>query len=71
MAFNSDTYRANKHRREAWASLGKAREIKARAAAGNAYSWEIPQIALYVQWARSDMKLYRLGREYRAAMKGQ
>ena len=41
MAFNAKTYRSNKARKEAWKNLAAAREIKARAALGTAYDWEI------------------------------
>ena len=58
MAFNSDTYRANKHRKNAWAELAKARDIKARASRGEAYEWELPRIAHFVQMARSSMHGY-------------
>lgn len=62
MAFNAETYRANKWRKAAWANLAWARDIKARAAKGEAYDWEIPRIATLVKLARNAMKLYRLSR---------
>lgn len=62
MPFNADTYRANKARKEAQANLATAREIKARAAAGTAYDWEIPRIAMFARLARSSMRLSRLYR---------
>lgn len=58
MAFNSDTYRANKYRKQAWAELARARDIKSRAAAGIAYEWELPRIAHFVAMARSSMRGY-------------
>lgn len=58
MAFNSDTYRANKCRKEAWAELARARDIKARAARGDAYDWELPRVAHFVKMARSSMRGY-------------
>jgi len=60
--FNANTYRANKYRRQAWADLAKARDIKARAARGEAYDWELPRAALFVKLARSNMKLHLLYR---------
>lgn len=62
MAFNSQTYRANRHRKQAWAELAQAREIKARVATSEAYEWEIPRIALYAKLAHSSMRLYLLMR---------
>lgn len=58
MPFNADTYRANKHRKQAWAELATAREIKARAERGEAYDWELPRIAHFVRMARSSMHGY-------------
>jgi len=59
MAFNSNTYRMNKFRRQAWEELQAAREIKARVEAGTAYEWEKPRIAHFVKAARLSMRLYR------------
>ena len=58
MPFDADTYRANKDRRQAWENLATAREIKARAARGEAYDWELPRIASFVKLARSSMHGY-------------
>lgn len=58
MAFNATTYRANKHRKAAWMNLAVARDIKARAARGEAYAWEVARIALFVKLARADMRLH-------------
>lgn len=52
MSFNSNTYHINKYRREAAAELAKARDVKARAATGDAYDWELPRIATFVKLAR-------------------
>lgn len=60
MPFNSRTYHRNRYRREALANLAKARDIKARAAAGEAYDWEIPRIKTFVELARIDWRLYRI-----------
>jgi hypothetical protein len=57
MAFNSDTYHHNKARKQAWAELAVARDIKDRAAKGEAYDWELPRIELYARSARSSMRL--------------
>ena len=51
---SGNTYRANKYRRQAWADLASARDIKARAAIGQAYDWELPRIVFYVKMARSS-----------------
>lgn len=59
MAFNADTYYANQHAKKAKENLSMAREIKARAAAGDAYDWEIPRIAYYARLARIDARLAR------------
>ena len=59
MAFNAHTYRKNKTRKSAWNNLAQARDIKARAAKGEAYDWELPRIAMFVKLARLDMRVYR------------
>lgn len=58
MAFNSNTYHGNKARRTAWAELAQARDIKSRAARGEAYDWEIPRITKHISYARSYMRSY-------------
>jgi hypothetical protein len=58
MAFNSLTYRMNKCRRKAWEELAQARDIKARAARGEAYDWELPRVAHLAKLARLSMRLY-------------
>jgi hypothetical protein len=58
MAFNANTYRMNKWRREAWAKLKEARELRARVTAGEAYEWEAPLIGSHVQTARCFMRLH-------------
>lgn len=65
MPFNSETYRMNKYRKEAWRRLAEARDIKARAAAGQAYDWEIPRIGTFVALARSNMRLHLIARRTR------
>lgn len=65
MAFNAHTYRMNQHRKSAWRYLAEAREIKSRAARGEAYGWETPRITLNVMLARSEMKLHLMCREMR------
>lgn len=57
MAFNSNTYYQNKHRREAWAQLKHAREVRDRVRAGTAYDWEAPHVALFARLARLSMKI--------------
>jgi hypothetical protein len=59
MPFNAETYRINRYRREARAQMERARDIKARAARGEAYNWEIPRIATFVGLARGSMRLAR------------
>lgn len=58
MAFNAETYRMNRYRKSAWKNIAEAKDIKSRAAKGEAYDWELPRIAMFVKLARSDMKLY-------------
>lgn len=62
MAFNAQTYRANKYRRKAWEELAQARQIKDRVVAGVAYDWEKPRISTLVTLAKSSMRLYLLMR---------
>lgn len=57
MPFNSDTYYANKYARVAWEYLEQARDVKARAARGEAYDWEIERIPRLVISARTTMHL--------------
>jgi hypothetical protein len=66
MAFNSNTYRMNQYRKKAWAELAEARDIKDRAARGEAYDWEVPRIATFVQLARSSMRLFLSAQRIRA-----
>jgi hypothetical protein len=63
MPFNSQTYRSNKARRKAWEELERARDIKARAARGEAYDWEIPRVAFFVKMARLSMRMHVLTRK--------
>jgi hypothetical protein len=63
MAFNAQTYRANKYRKDAWEELAKAREIKTRVKAGDAYEWEVPRIATFVKLARISMHLHLIARK--------
>jgi hypothetical protein len=56
MAFNGNTYRANRCARDAWDQLAKARDVKARAAAGDAYDWEVARIPTMISLARSNMR---------------
>lgn len=58
MAFNSYTYHANAALREAWASIARAREIKNRAMAGEAYAWERADMESAVRVARLSMHQY-------------
>jgi len=56
MAFNGNTYRANRDARTAWKHLADARDVKARAATGDAYGWEVDRIPTLVSLARSNMR---------------
>ena len=58
MAFNAETYRMNKYRKQAWAELAQAKDIRDRAKAGDAYEWEIPRIATFVKLARISMRMH-------------
>lgn len=69
MAFNADTYYANQHAKKAKENLAAAREIKARAARGEAYDWEIPRIAYYARLARINARLSRQWRALKGAGK--
>ncbi len=62
MAFNSNTYHANKSARLAKEGMAKARDIKERAAKGEAYDWEVRRLPLIVSGARLDAKMSRLYR---------
>lgn len=57
MVFNSDTYYANKYARSAWEYLAQARDVKARAARGEAYAWEIERQPRLIEMARRTMHL--------------
>jgi len=56
MAFNANTYKANQSAKSAYDTLSKARDIKARAAVGDAYDWEIERISTLVAQARFHMR---------------
>lgn len=56
MPFNSDTYYGNNASRSAWAWLAMAKDVKARAARGEAYDWEIARLPTLVIYARADMR---------------
>lgn len=62
MAFNSDTYHANKYARQSRENLARARDIKARAARGEAYDWELPRVATFAKLAIIDARLSRSAR---------
>ena len=65
MAFNSDTYHANKYSRVAFEEIAQAKDIKRRAALGQAYDWEVRRIPLLVQSARTSLRISRLYRDVR------
>lgn len=58
MPFNSQTYHRNKARRSALAYLEEARDVKRRAAAGEAYDWEIERLPRLVELARNGWRIY-------------
>lgn len=58
MPFNQRSYYRNKARNSALRELAEARDIKKRAAAGEAYDWEIPRIATRVKLARLHWRTY-------------
>lgn len=58
MAFNSRTYHRNRYRKQALAELAKARDVKARAATGDAYDWEVERIPTLVALARNSWRIY-------------
>lgn len=62
MAFNSNTYHANKARRESAEYLAKARDLKARTASGEARDWERDRLPFFVKMARSYARTSRLFR---------
>lgn len=62
MAFNSDTYHANRAARDSAAHLAAARDIKARAAIGEAYGWEVDRIPHHCRMA---ILCARIARTYR------
>lgn len=57
MPFNSDTYYANKYQRQAWEALADARDIRARAARGEAYAFEVAMLPNRVKRARLMMHM--------------
>lgn len=62
MPFNASTYRANQYAKRSREHLARAREIKARAAIGQAYDWEIPLISSNARLAILDARLSRSAR---------
>lgn len=58
MAFNSDSYYANKYAASAWENLARAREIKGRIERGEqVYNWEANRIGMFARLALIDMRL--------------
>ncbi|RWQ35816.1 MAG: hypothetical protein EOS20_17230 [Mesorhizobium sp.] len=66
MAFNSNTYHANKCARTAWEWIARAKDVKRRVALGTAYDWEAERIPFMVFYARSDMRRSLFFRRLRA-----
>lgn len=56
MAFNANTYYANKAARSAYEWIRQAKDIKRRAASGEAYTWEVERLPNLVRYARADMR---------------
>lgn len=67
MAFNSDTYHANRHKRMAWENLAKARAIRSRVNSSNLCEWERPRVSTYARLALSDMRLSVIYRQMAAS----
>lgn len=59
MAFNGNTYRANRYAKASVEYLAKARDIKARAARGEGYDWEVKRIPNLAKLAISAARLSR------------
>lgn len=63
MAFNSNTYHANKAQRTSADYLAKARDLKRRIAAGEKlYDWERDSLPFFVSMARSYARSSRIFR---------
>jgi hypothetical protein len=71
MVFNSDSYHANKYARQAWERLAQVRDIKKRAARGEAYVWEVERMPRLVEQARQLMRLSILYRSFAKLKKQQ
>jgi hypothetical protein len=73
MAFNSDTYRANKYARKSRDELARAREIKARVVAGElpADHWEAQRIGTFAKLAILSARISRSARRSAAIGKGR
>lgn len=56
MAFNSNTYYANKSAKSAYEQIAQAKDIKRRAKTNEAYAWEFNRIPFLVKYARWDMR---------------
>jgi hypothetical protein len=65
MPFNRDTYHANRAARDARKGMATARDIKARAAKGEAYPWEPARIPGLIKVARIDWHLYLMYRSFK------
>ena len=63
MAFNSDTYHANKYRHEARDYLKEARRLKAQIAAGDCTNWLPGLMRNAVKMARTTWRLSLLYRD--------
>lgn len=71
MAFNSNTYHANKSARTSADYLAQARDLKARAATGDLrYRGEDERLPHFVQMARSYARQARLYRSLNTLKKG-
>ena len=72
MAFNADTYRANKYARKSREELAKARELKARVAAGELAPdhWEAQRIGTFAKLAVLSARISRSARRVADIRKG-
>ena len=71
MPFNANTYYVNRYRKDRDIAMGRAREIKARIASGEAYEWEHDMLARHVGSARHHNTMLRLQKRLIAISRGE
>lgn len=57
MTFNSYASMANKWRQSAYASLARARDLRARIERGEAFAWQIERVAIHVRDAIAENRI--------------